>query len=216
MANQFFRNRGGIPRSNISETELEQLANQVTSDASSAPRSALAGMLMGISHHIDEMAEKNRGGPDALDESLRTYNSKAKQTVLNFQINEKRQAEAERQARIQAYAQKQMAQRPAVIQKPETVSTIDKQPLISEHGTVISAHNIEADAATLDDIKTYFDGKFEEVNNNLKAISNLLYQVLASNSWQEEWQLSEEDFDETSEEVTDSDEELQNISESGQ
>lgn len=217
MANQSFRNRGGIPRSNISESELEQLAGQVTSDANSTPKDALARMLMGVSHHIDEMAQKNLGSPDALDENLRTYNMKAKQAVYNYKIAEQRKAEADRLARINAFAQKQAQQ---TSQQPTTFNNsaigIDQPPTISEHGTVSIADISETDTNVLEELKSYFDIKFSEVNNNLKSISNLLYQILANNSWQEEWQLGDEVYDETSEEITDSDEELQDLSESGQ
>lgn len=217
MANQSFRNRGGIPRSNISESELEQMAGQVTSDANSTPKDALARMLMGVSHHIDEMAQKNLGSPDALDENLRTYNMKAKQAVYNYKIAEQRKAEADRLARINAFAQKQAQQ---TSQQPTTFNNsaigIDQPPTISEHGTVSIADISETDTNVLEELKSYFDIKFSEVNNNLKSISNLLYQILANNSWQEEWQLGDEVYDETSEEITDSDEELQDLSESGQ
>ena len=217
MVNQSFRNRGGIPRSNISESELEQMAGQVTFDANSTPKDALARMLIGVSHHIDEMAQKNVGSPDALDENLRIYNMKAKQAVYNYKIAEQRKAEADRLARINAFAKKQAQQ---TSQQATTFNNsavgIDRQPTISEHGTVSTADISEIDADVVEELKSYFDIKFSEVNNNLKSISNLLYQILANNSWQEEWQLGDEVYDETSEEITDSDEELQDLPESGQ
>lgn len=217
--NRTFRQNGGfIPRSQLSEGDLEYLAKQHGADAGSTPKSAIARMMMNLSSNIDDMRAKNQGSPDDLSDDLQQYASTAKNIAYRFEMEEKRKLESERMARIQAFAASQQAkqvqpvtQAPVVIQK----QIIPKPTTITEYGPVSNAFQQSASQESIEEIKHYFDEKFAEVNVNLKAISSLLYQVLSSNAWQEEWQLSDIS-DEEFKDTTDTDEALQAISEGNQ
>lgn len=214
--NRNFRQNGGfIPRSQLSEGDLEYLAKQHGTDADNTPKSAIARMMMNLSSNIDDMRAKNQGSPDDLSDDLQQYASTAKNIAYRFELEEKRKLEAERLARIQAFAARQQSklaqpneQSSASIQQQVT----PKPTTITEYGPVSNAILPAVNQESIEEIKHYFDDKFAEVNVNLKAISNLLYQVLSSNAWQEEWQLSDIN-DKEFEDTTDTDETLQAISE---
>ena len=217
--NRNFRQNGGfIPRSQLSEGDLEYLAKQHGANADNTPKSALARMMMNLSSNIDDMRVKNQGSPDDLSDDLQQYASTAKNIAYRFELEEKRKLETERLARIQAFAD---SQRSKHVQPNEQSSVsiqrqvTPKPTTITEFGPVSNAIPPAANQESIEEIKHYFDGKFAEVNVNLKAISNLLYQVLSSNAWQEEWQLSDIN-DEEFEDTTDTDEALQAISEGNQ
>jgi hypothetical protein len=217
--NRNFRQNGGfIPRSQLSEGDLEYLAKQHGADADNTPKSALARMMMNLSSNIDDMRAKNQGSPDDLSDDLQQYASTAKNIAYRFELEEKRKLESERLARIQAFAASQQSKRT----QPNEQSSVSiqrqvtpKPTTITEYGPVSNAIPQAVNQESIEEIKHYFDGKFTEVNANLKAISNLLYQVLSSNAWQEEWQLSDIN-DKEFEDTTDTDEALQAISEGNQ
>jgi hypothetical protein len=218
--NRNFRQNGGfIPRSQLSEGDLEYLAKQHGADADNTPKSAVARMMMNLSSNIDDMRTKNQGSPDDLSDDLQQYASTAKNIAYRFELEEKRKRDAARLARIHAFAANQQIKQIESAKSTLTAASshqLAPQPTtLTEFGPVSNAITQPSGQESIEEIKHYFDSKFAEVNTNLKAISNLLYQVLSSNAWQEEWQLSDindEEFTDT----TDTDEALQAISEGNQ
>lgn len=220
--NQYFKPNGGdIPRSQLSTNELDRIAQQMGSDASNTPKSAVARMMLNLSSNIDDMRAKNQGSPDGFSEDLDQYGAAAKNIAYKINIEEARKRESARLARIQAFAAKQQIRQKSddpveqVVQKQTKQLTASTRPTITDDGIVNYAPSIEDSQNSIEEVKHYFDSKFAEVNDNLKAISNLLYQLLSAKAWQEEWQLSDISNEEFSD-ITDSDEIIQTISESSQ
>lgn len=179
----------------------DEIVRQVDKDTANMPPGVLARMFAGISSNISEMAQRQRGTGESLSDDLLEYQQRANSTIMEVKRAEQVKKERERQERIMAFAAKQRALKQAThTEQPE-----QQQPEPAHAAAVQNnLHNVDTN-----ELREYFDSKFEELNSNLRAINEQLFQILASNSWQETWTLADSYVEAT--EATNSNEELSSL-----